>query len=61
MLIVFHGRNAASFEPGFGELVGSAHRVVAVSDRPTDAVEVALIADADVLIGVTLDRQHPRP
>lgn len=61
MLIVFHGRNAASFEPGFGELVGSAHRVVAVSDRPTDAAEVALIADADVLIGVTLDRQHPRP
>jgi phosphoglycerate dehydrogenase-like enzyme len=61
MLIVFHGRNAASFEPGFADLVGPGHTIVTVPDRPTSDTDIASIRTADVLIGVTLDKQHPRP
>ena len=35
MKIVFHGRNAQTFEPGFQDLVGDAHDVVCIADLPS--------------------------
>ncbi len=61
MKIVFHGRNAQTFEPGFGTLIGEAHDIVCVADLPSSAAEIAAIRAADVVIGVALDRTHPKP
>jgi phosphoglycerate dehydrogenase-like enzyme len=61
MKIVFHGKNAATFQPGFRDLVGDAHEIVAVPDKPTSASEVDAFRTADVLIGVALDPSLPRP
>ena len=61
MKIVFHGRNAQTFEPGFGTLIGEAHDIVCVADLPSSAAEIAAIRSADVVIGVALDRTHPKP
>lgn len=61
MKIVFHGRNAASFEPGFAAMVGGGHEIVTVADLPSSADDVAAFRSAEVLIGTALGRQHPRP
>lgn len=61
MKIVFHGANAAAFLAGFAEMVGPGHEIAAVPDRPSTPVEVAAFEQADVLIGIALDAQHPRP
>jgi phosphoglycerate dehydrogenase-like enzyme len=61
MRIVFHGTNAATFAPGFDELVGSTHEVRLVPDRPETAEDVAAFRTAEVLIGIRLDAGHPRP
>lgn len=61
MRIVFHGVNAATFEPGFAELVGPGHEVTCVPDAPEQAPDVAAFRDADVLIGIRLDGSHPAP
>ena len=61
MKIVFHGRNASAFAPGFAGLVGSPHQVACVADQPSSAEEVAAFQSAEVLIGIALDRSHPRP
>lgn len=60
MKIVFHGGNASSFAPGFQELVGDGHEIVCVSDMPSGA-DATAFASADVLIGVSLNRDLPRP
>lgn len=61
MRIVFHGVNAATFEPGFAEMVGAGHEVVRVPDAPTSAADVKAFVEADVLIGIKLDASHPTP
>lgn len=61
MKIVFHGRNAQTFEPGFRDLVGTSHDIVCVAELPTTAFDIAAMRSADVLIGVALDHRHPRP
>lgn len=61
MKIVFHGVNAHSFLPGFAELLGPDHQLVAVADNPATEAEAEAIRSADVLIGVKLDKTHPRP
>lgn len=61
MKIVFHGVNAHSFLPGFDALIGSGHELVAVDDTPATPSDREAIRTADVLIGVKLDSNHPRP
>jgi phosphoglycerate dehydrogenase-like enzyme len=61
MRIVFHGANAAAFEPGFAEMVGSEHSVAYVSDTVSTRREIDAFGEADVLIGVQLNRAHPAP
>jgi phosphoglycerate dehydrogenase-like enzyme len=61
MRIVFHGSNAAAFEPGFAEMIGGAHEIVMVPDRPETPADVEAFQSADVLIGIALDARHPRP
>lgn len=61
MKIVFHGTNAAAFEPGFAELTGDGHTIVRVPDVPATATDIAAFESADVLIGITLDARHPVP
>ncbi|MEZ5850205.1 MAG: 2-hydroxyacid dehydrogenase [Hyphomicrobiaceae bacterium] len=61
MKIVFHGRNAQAFLPGFAEMVGPGHDIVAVSDATGSAAEVDAFETADVLIGIALGATHPRP
>jgi phosphoglycerate dehydrogenase-like enzyme len=61
MRIVFHGSNAATFLPGFTELVGADHTIAVVPDLPTTAADIATFEAAEVLIGIALDASHPRP
>ncbi|MDX2158019.1 MAG: 2-hydroxyacid dehydrogenase [Hyphomicrobiaceae bacterium] len=61
MRIVFHGVNAATFEPGFADLVGPGHEVVCVPDAPSAPADVEAMRSADVVVGIRLDRTHPRP
>ena len=61
MRIVFHGSNAAAFEPGFAALVGAGSDVVRVPDLPATGAEIAAFREADVLIGIALDGTLPRP
>jgi phosphoglycerate dehydrogenase-like enzyme len=59
--IVFHGRNAAAFEPGFSALLGSGHQIITVADAIEAADDVTAFRTADVIIGIRLDQSHPRP
>ena len=60
MRIVFHGNNAASFEPGFDKLVGPGHEILRVPDIPVTAADIAAFQNAEVLIGIALDGRHPK-
>ena len=61
MKIVFHGPNAGTFEPGFAAMVGSGHAIARVPDLPSTPQDIAAFQSADVLIGIALNRSHPRP
>lgn len=61
MRIVFHGRNAWTFEPGFAAMLGGAHEILRVADNPATAAEVEQFRSADVLVGIALNDSHPRP
>ncbi len=61
MKIVFHGANAQTFEPGFANLIGSAHQIVRVPDVPSTPTDIEAFRSADVLIGIALNAQHPIP
>ena len=61
MRIVFHGENAASFSPGFAELVGPQARVFVLPDVLISESDRACYAAADVLIGIRYDSSLPRP
>ena len=59
MKIVFHGSNAATFEPGFAGLLAAPHDIAILSDTLDDADQAAAFAGADVVIGVKLTSGHP--
>jgi phosphoglycerate dehydrogenase-like enzyme len=61
MRIVFHGANAATFEPGFAELLGQDFEIVRVPDALAAEDDAAAFRSADVLIGIRLDASHPFP
>jgi len=61
MRIVFHGENAASFSPGFAELVGPQAEVVLLPDVLATASDRDCYASADVVIGIRYDETLPRP
>jgi phosphoglycerate dehydrogenase-like enzyme len=59
MKIVFHGNNAATFVPGFADLLTAQHDIVLLSDALSSDDEAAAFASADVLIGVKLTHDLP--
>ncbi|KKL20186.1 hypothetical protein LCGC14_2457990 [marine sediment metagenome] len=60
MKIAFHGANAATFIPGFAELLDDAHDIAALSDGLDADGEAEAFAAADVVIGVRLTAAHPQ-
>ncbi len=61
MRIVFHGTNAATFEPGFAALLGAGHEVLCVPDLPATAADRHAFRSAEVIVGIRLDASHPSP
>lgn len=61
MNIVFHGENAASFVPGFAELLGPEARIFQLPDALTAEADRACYAQADVIVGIRYDAGFPRP
>lgn len=59
MKIVFHGNNAATFAPGFEDLLATSHDITILSDELEGADEIAEFSSADVLIGARLTAAHP--
>jgi phosphoglycerate dehydrogenase-like enzyme len=59
--IVFHGQNAANFRRGFESLIASEHRLLDLSDALQGPGERAHYENADVVIGIQLNAQMPRP
>ena len=59
MKIVFFGKNAANFHPGFQELLESPAEIALVSDALDQPGEAELVAQADVVIGVRYDAGMP--
>ena len=61
MRIVFHGENAASFEPGFADLVGPEAQLFKLPDTLASEADRACYAAADVIVGVRYDGSFPKP
>jgi phosphoglycerate dehydrogenase-like enzyme len=59
--ILFHGRNAANFRPGFEQLLDPAHAIVDVSDGLSAPGEADHFESADVIVGIKLDASMPPP
>jgi phosphoglycerate dehydrogenase-like enzyme len=59
--ILFHGRNAANFRPGFEQLLDPAHAIVDVSDGLSAPGEAEHFESADVIVGIKLDASMPQP
>jgi phosphoglycerate dehydrogenase-like enzyme len=61
MKVVFHGSNASTFEAGFSALLEGDHDVAVLSDALDGPGERQAFAAADVVVGVSLTRDHPQP
>lgn len=59
--IVFHGENAASFEPGIAALLPEGIEITVLPDALTSDADRAAYAQADVIVGVKFDATLPRP
>lgn len=59
--LVFHGENAASFEPGIAALLPDGVEIVVLPDALVSAADRATYAAADVIVGVRFDASLPRP
>lgn len=59
--IVFHGENAANFRTGIESLLLHTHQIVTVSQALIQPGETEHFETADVLVGVQLNRDMPRP
>lgn len=61
LLIVFHGPNACQFRPGLEALIGTDHEIWTLSDRLEGPGERDAFEAADVVIGIRLSADLPRP
>ncbi len=59
--IVFHGENAASFHPGFAELLSQPADVLVLPDALVTEADRRAYSAADVIVGVAFDASMPRP
>ena len=59
--IVFHGQNAANFRQGFETLIAPEHQVLDLIDALDQPGERAHYESADVVIGIQLNANMPRP
>jgi phosphoglycerate dehydrogenase-like enzyme len=60
MRIVFHGANAASFEPGFAALVEAGAEIVVLPDTLVTPADRECFAAADVVVGIRYDHTFPK-
>lgn len=60
MRIVFHGENAASFEPGFAALVAPGAEIAVLPDTLAAAADRDAFAAADVVVGIRYDDTFPK-
>ena len=61
MLIVFHGRNAATFADGIGPLIDGAHEIHLLPDLLETAEQKRLYQAADVIVSSRYAGDLPRP
>jgi phosphoglycerate dehydrogenase-like enzyme len=61
MRIVFHGENAASFSPGFADLVGAGAEIAVVPDVLAATSDRRAFEEAHVIVGVRFDASLPSP
>lgn len=61
MRIVFHGENAASFQPGFADLLGRDAEIAVLPDTLAEEADRRTYASADIVVGVRFDATLPRP
>jgi phosphoglycerate dehydrogenase-like enzyme len=59
--IVFHGPNASQFRPGIEALIRHGHDIQTLSDRLDGPNERVAFETADVIVGVRLQADLPRP
>lgn len=59
--IVFHGQNAANFRQGFEQLIDPQHQILDLSDALDQPGERAHYESADVVIGIKLHDDMPKP
>jgi phosphoglycerate dehydrogenase-like enzyme len=59
MRIVFHGENAASFEPGFAALAAPGAEITVLPDTLAAPADRAAYAAADVVVGIRYDNTFP--
>jgi phosphoglycerate dehydrogenase-like enzyme len=59
--IAFHGSNAANFRQGFDARLAPGHHIVDLSDALDQPGEREAFASADVIVGVKLTADMPRP
>jgi phosphoglycerate dehydrogenase-like enzyme len=61
MKIVFHGQNARAFRPDFETLLPGHHDITLLPDALNAQADTQTFSDADVIIGIKLDRSLPEP
>jgi len=59
--IVFHGQNAANFRQGYEAMIAPEHQVLDLSDALDQSGERAHYESADVVIGIKLNADMPKP
>ena len=59
MKIVFHGKNASTFLPGFAELLDHPAQISVLPDDLADPKDAAAFAAADVVIGIRYSSSMP--
>ena len=59
--IVFHGPNAGQFRPGIEALIGTDHEIRSLSDALDQPGERAAFESADVIVGIRLQADLPKP
>ncbi len=61
MKIAFHGSTASTFRPGIEDWLTGAHDIVELPDLLETDADRQTYVDADIVIGIKLDKTFPRP
>lgn len=61
MRIVFHGENAATYMDEFEAFLDGEHQITRIADDITRKDDIGTFENADIIIGTTLNSEHPKP